>query len=232
MKKINGGKLALVLLILLVVGVAAIGYFKQSSDLTSASEAHAGDTATSGKIDPALLVVKPSDIIIGDVNALVTIVEYSSLSCSHCAHFHAQTLPDLQKEFITPGKVKLVVRHFPLNEPAIRGSQLVECAGNNGLSRASFLKVLFDMQAQWAFSDGFMADLKRIALVGGMDSAALESCMADKDLETQILLTRQEAGDGLGIDGTPSFFINGVKLQAGPSIEEFRKAIKTAEETR
>lgn len=232
MKKVNGGKLALILVVLLVVGGAAFGYFKQSKDLTSASDAHAGDASTPGKIDPALLVVKPADIIIGDVNALVTIVEYSSLSCSHCAHFHEKTLPDLQKEFITPGKVKLVMRHFPLNEPAIRGAQLVECAGNNGLSRANFLKVLFEMQAQWAFSEAFMADLKRIALVGGLDSAAFESCMADKDLETRILLTRQEAGDGLGIDGTPSFFIDGVKMQAGPSIEEFRKAIKVAEDAR
>jgi len=158
---------------------------------------------------------------------MVTIVEYASLSCTHCAHFHETVFPELQKEFITPGKVKLVLREFPLNEPAIKAAELVECAGQNGLERANFVKVLFNMQAKWAFDDKFLASLKQIAGVGGIDSAAFDSCMADKALETKILAGRQDAEKNLGVNATPTFFINGVRYDGERTIEGFRTAIAT-----
>ncbi len=230
----SSGKLVIIALVALVGGLAGFGYFNQAAKLddtaqhASSSEPATSEPATSSTIDTTILEIKKDDIVLGDSKAPVTMVEYSSLSCPHCANFHAKTLPDVEKNFIETGKVKLVVRAFPLNEPAAKGAMIVECAGQNGLKRENFLKVLFDMQAQWAFSEGFLKDLKQIALVGGLDSAAFDSCVNDKDLETRILTSRQEAETKLAISSTPTFFINGKKFEGEPSIDGFKQALDAA----
>ena len=225
----NTSKLFLFVVVALVGGAAGYGYYSQN--VAIAQQASKADEPASAGVTAeqlAVLAPKPSDIILGDSNALVTVVEYSSLSCSHCANFHEKVLPAFQKEFIDTGKVKLVVRHFPLNEPALKAAEIVECAGHNGLERANFLKVFFNLQAQWAFGETFLKDLKQIALVGGIDSAAFDSCAADKSIETRILAMRQDAATILGVNSTPSFFIDGTKLAGAPSIEGMREAIKAA----
>lgn len=224
-KTTGSGKLILILFVALIGAAAGYGYFSQTAKL---SDEPSVEKTAEAPVDQALLTPKPNDIIIGDNNAIVTMVEYSSLSCPHCANFHETILPTLEKEFITTGKAKLVVRYFPLNEPALKASQVVECAGKTGLKRESFIKVLFDMQQQWAMSESFLKDLKQIALVGGMDSATFDSCVADKDSETQILAARQEAGTKLNIEATPTFFINGMKYEGEYSVAGFRKALEGA----
>jgi protein-disulfide isomerase len=225
--KSHKGKIIALVVLLLIAGVGGFGYFKQANHLETEEKASEVATAAA-QTDLSVLTMRPNDIIVGDVNALVTIVEYSSLSCSHCQHFHQKVLPDIQKEFITPGKVKLVIRHFPLNDPALKASTLVECAGAKGNQRSSFLEVLFENQAKWAFSDDFMKNLKQIALVGGIDSAAFESCMADKDLENRILMGRIEGAQKLGITSTPTFFVNGTKVIGASSIDVMRTSINAA----
>jgi protein-disulfide isomerase len=221
----HSSKLFLFALVALIGGAAGYGFYSQNAKISSDSAAAAPASTEASSEQQALLTPKPSDIILGDSNALVTIVEYSSLSCPHCAHFHEKVLPQLEKEFITTGKAKLVIRHFPLNEPALRAAEIVECAGKNGLERSNFVKVFFNLQAQWAFGETFLNDLKQIALVGGIDSAAFDSCAADKAIETRILAMRQDGEKVLGVNSTPSFFVNGVKLEGAPTIEALRTAI-------
>lgn len=218
--KASSKKLVLFIVLALVGGAAGYGYFSQSAKLGSEGEEHA--------IERSALAGKPTDIIMGDVNAMVAIVEYSSLSCPHCAHFHEEVLPQLDKEFLQTGKAKLILRHFPLNESALRGAMVVECAGQNKLSRENFLKVLFKMQTQWAMSEHFLEDLRKIALVGGLDSAAFDSCIADQALEARLVTARAEADEKLHVRSTPTFFINGLKLEGQPTIEAFRTAIGAA----
>jgi protein-disulfide isomerase len=221
-KPAYGSKLIAFIVVAIIGAAAGFGYFKQSSALNESE-------AKTVKADSNVLSPRPADIIIGDVNALVTIVEYMSMSCTHCAHFHQTVMPDLTKEFITPGKVKLIVRHFPLNEPAMRGAMVVECTAQGGLDRTKFIKVLLDMQEKWAFTEDFLKNLKQISLVGGLDSAAFDSCVADKDLEARILASRKEAEEKLKVDSTPAFYINGVKFEGDRTIEGFRKGISAAE---
>ncbi|MDX2095875.1 MAG: DsbA family protein [Alphaproteobacteria bacterium] len=223
----NSGKLFLFAMVALIGGAMGYGYFAQSSKLSAESGTAAANPQLSTE-QRALLTPKPSDIILGDSNALVTIVEYSSLSCPHCAHFHEKVLPGLEKEFIDTGKVKLVMRHFPLNEPALAAAKIVECAGRNGLERNNFMKVFFNLQAQWAFGESFLKDLKQIALVGGIDSAAFDSCATDKTIETRILTMRQAAAEKLGVNSTPSFFVHGTKFVGEPSLAGLRAAIAAA----
>lgn len=235
-KASHAGKIAILLLIVIVGGGTGLGYFNLASKLDEgekdkpAAEAHQHDASAEQKpevtIDAELLKAKPTDIILGDANALVTVVEYASLTCPHCAHFVQDILPELEKRYITTGKVKFVYRHFPLNEPAIKGAELVECAQTNNLPRENFVKVLFSMQQQWAFSEKFLEDLKKIALVGGIDSAAFDSCMADKELETRVLSSRQEAETKLGVTSTPTLFVNGAKYEGEMTADAIGKAIE------
>lgn len=224
-KKSHSPKIILTLIVLMAVGLAGYGYFSQSADLRH-DEAEAAE-ANLEPLDPAdpLFIAKPGDLVTGNANAPVTIIEYASLSCPHCAHFTNDELPAVKKQLLDNGKAKLVFRHFPLNEPALRGSQLVEC--QTGDARHKMLHTLFARQKDWAFEETFRDKLKAIAAENGMDAAAFDSCLNDKEGENAILAVRQEAATRARVNSTPTFFVNGVKLEEAGSAASLSKAMET-----
>ena len=171
----------------------------------------------------------PNDRILGDKNAKVTLIEYASLSCPHCAEFHISVLPAIQKEYIDSGKVRFIFRDFPLNAPAVMGSQLTQCVAkhNGNESYFSALKILFEQQKDWTFAQDVKAKLAIIAKGVGLDEKTFEACLQDKEIETFILTSRLEADKKLGINSTPSFLINGEKAEHLGSVEAVRKALDT-----
>lgn len=173
-----------------------------------------------------LLSVQPDDIVFGRKDAPVTIIEYSSLSCPHCAHFHNEEFSDLETRYIDTGSAKLVVRPFPLNAPALKGALLVDCV--DMAEKQKFLKVLFAMQRQWAFSESYLDSLKQIAAVGGVSNEAFDTCMKDKAREDAIIAKVEKASESLAIEATPTFFINGTKWTSTPSADAMGAAIEKA----
>lgn len=190
--------------------------------------AQSGEPAqAAGEKIPALSaaeLLKPmaDDAILGDPNAPVTIIEYASLSCPHCAHFHAEVLPQLEKNYIETGKVKFISRPFPLNEPALRAAQIAACAGKDKYH--AFLKVFFSTQEKWV-SEDFKKSLTTLAGVGGMGQEQVDKCLADTAVEKAILISRQQGADTLKIESTPTFFVEGKKLEANHKYEELTKLI-------
>jgi protein-disulfide isomerase len=176
--------------------------------------------------EPFVYVASPDDIVTGVPNAPVTVVEYASLSCPHCAHFHNDVFAELRKRYIEPGKLKLVFRHFPLNAPALSGAVTVNCVEPN--ERAKFLKVLFAAQDKWAFDGNFQDAIAGIVSVGGLTFERLSACRLDKTIEERILKTRQEAAQKGWVESTPTFYINGVKYEGDRSLEEISKVIEAA----
>lgn len=229
-KKSNAGKVTLILIVLFAAGLGGFGYLNQSSELRNDSEAaETHDHAEGPKADPSdpIFIATAGDLVIGQSTAPVTIVEYSSLSCPHCAHFHTAVLPEVKSKLLDTGRAKLVFRHFPLNESALRGAQLVDCAPAD--KREALLKTLFENQKAWAFNeDTNKDDLKRLAATGGMDAAQSDSCLADKEGENAILATRQEATTKIGVNATPSFYVNGVELGNWQDVDNFANAIDEA----
>lgn len=227
-KKSHTGKVTLILIVLFAVGLAGFGYFSQTSELRNSTEAAVPEQA---KVEP-LPVTDPvfqanaDDIVIGKSEAPITIVDYSSLSCPHCAHFHTEILPVVKKQLLDTGKAKLVFRHFPLNEPALRGAQLVDCTSAG--KRVAMLDTLFAMQKNWAFTENFKDDLKKLAAASGMDAAQFDSCLADKESENAILATRQDAATRVGVNATPSFFVNGVAVETPGNAADFLKSVEAA----
>ena len=175
-----------------------------------------------------ILDINEEDFIIGDINAPVTIIEYASLSCSHCANFHHNTLPQLQKEYIDTGIIKIVFRDFPLNYPALMGSLLLQCIDHN--IRFEYLSALFILQPKWVKPEVEIVkkELFKIMQTGGMTKENFNKCLNNTDLEQKILQGLMDAQNEFNIGTTPSFIINGTLLKGNQSIKDFRKTINKA----
>ncbi|MEQ1790063.1 MAG: thioredoxin domain-containing protein [Rickettsiales bacterium] len=174
----------------------------------------------------AVLAITDTDKVLGKKDAPVTIVEYASMSCSHCAKFHNDVLPQLKKDFIDTGKVKLVFRQFPHNAPALKAAMISQCSKHDYFG---VIAKLFANQSEWAFNmDEFPTKLAAQAKAHGMNKADFDKCLSNKEIETKILAGVKQATDKLGVSSTPTFFINGTKGDHLHSVQEFRKAIEAA----
>ena len=160
---------------------------------------------------------------IGDPNAPVTIIEYASLTCPHCAHFQKDVLPQLKERYIATGKVRLIYRDFPLDQRALAASILAHCAGPERYF--GFLDVLFKTQEGWARADDYLAALKQIGKLGGLTDAQMAACFADQDLTNRILQSRLDAQSQHDVNSTPTFIIGGKAYAGARDIEEFASLI-------
>lgn len=152
----------------------------------------------------------PSDYVLGNKDAKVIMIEYASLSCPHCAHFYNSIMPDIHKKYIDNGKIRYILRQYPLNEPALRGAMLVDCMGEQGTEKYYlFNKVLFDAQTKWAFDGNWQSALETIASVGGVSKEQFSACLSDTTRETKVLKGKMQAVNDLKIPHTPYFFIAG-----------------------
>jgi protein-disulfide isomerase len=166
----------------------------------------------------ALAATPAGEHVIGDPNAPVTIIEYASLSCSHCATFHRETLPKLKERYLDTGKVKLIFRDFPLEQNAFTAAMLARCAGPERQGR--FIDVFFAQQDRWARAKDPAAALKQLARLGGMGEPEIEACLADKSVDDAVLRTAFEGRDKHGVRSTPTFVINGKSHPGALSIDE------------
>ena len=157
----------------------------------------------------SILEVKENDFYIGEENAPITIIEYASMSCSHCADFHNDTLEELKKEFIDTGKVKFIFRDFPFNYPALAGSMILRCVPDE--VRYDYMNGLYKLQNSWVNRDHSKtrSELYKIMQSGGMQQDDFDACLSNVDLENQLLEGVMEAQKEYKIDSTPSFIVNG-----------------------
>lgn len=245
MTKKHSNKFVWIVVLIVVALAAGLGYYSNSLQLRAVDEANANsnkaeaaddehdhdhDEAPQTPFDGSVLAPRDGDIVIGKATAPNVIVEYSSLSCPHCAHFHKDMLPEIKKQLIDTGKAKHIVRYFPLNLPALRAAETVECGPK--AKRLDVLESLYAKQEEWAFTPTFLDKLKEIAKSHGIDAAAFDSCMADEALEAKILNNRKEGMEKLHIKGTPSFFLNGkpLTMKGGLTTEAFIEAVETPAE--
>lgn len=211
------------LLVLVLVAVGAGGWFYISGKnigsispaSTSGSSAEAGDGP----------VVTPEDKFIGKEGAPVTIVEYFSLGCPHCRNFHENILPKLKTEYIDTGKARLVFRDFPLDGVAFAAASLTHCV--NDLAYFAMVDTIFAQQDVWHVQGG-VAQLATIAKSAGLDQAAFDACIKDKERNGKIVAAQKEAADTFKVEATPTFFVNGKKIGAGGDYDSMKQAIDAA----
>lgn len=170
-----------------------------------------------------VLAVSPDDRILGKTDAPITIIEYASLTCPHCRDFDTETLPQLKAKWIDTGKAKLVLRDYPLDEPAMRAAMIARCAPPERFY--AFIDTFFRDQEQWAMARDYRAALERLALLGGISKQRFAACIADKAGEDRVVNSRLVATRTLGVNATPTFFINGTKLDGAPTLEAFDRVL-------
>ncbi len=189
-----------------------------------AGAASAAAQSASVAVDQLMAGEALPDLPIGKSDAPITIVEYASMTCSHCAAFYAQTFPVLKSKYIDPGKVRFILREFPLDPLATAGFMLARCAGDD--KRNALVDLLFAQQKNWAFTDKPLESLAALVKQAGLGQEAFESCLKDQELYNKINKMRDHASEKFGVSSTPTFFINGQKQSGEISPEALDKLLQ------
>ena len=163
------------------------------------------------------------DMALGSLDAPLTIIEYASLTCPHCAAFQRDTLPEIKKEYVDTGLVRMVYRDFPLDSLALAAAMLARCSGPERYF--GFVEVLFRSQSSWANSDNPRQELVRIARLANMPEETFDTCLKDTALLKGIQARAEEAKKKYGIDSTPTFIVGDRKLPGSIPFKDFKEII-------
>jgi protein-disulfide isomerase len=168
------------------------------------------------------------DQAVGSATAPVTIVEYASVTCPHCASFHVETYPKLKEKYIDTGKVRLIFREFPTGpvNASIAGFMLARCSGDKYFP---MIGAMFEQQQAWIANP--YEGLLRIARQAGMTQEAFETCLKDRNLANEIVESGRRAVDKFRVESTPTFFVNGTKIVGAQPLAAFEKAIEAVLKT-
>lgn len=221
----KGGK-RLVFIVTCVLMVLAAGWFvvlrtQASAGTTDGKSLPGAVRGTTVDVDAAM-----ADRVLGDPKAPVTIDEYASLTCSHCAHFSKTTFDKLKEEYIDTGKVKFIYHDFPLNAPALEAAMVARCLPADKYFQ--FIKFLFETQEQWAFSKDYSASLKQNSKLLGLSEEKYDACVNDEMLKARLVTVMQKASDDLEIQSTPTFIVNGdpkARISGALPLDAFKKVI-------
>ena len=203
-----------------LTGLAALIGF---SPLRLIADAMAQSATASDVAKPVSL----PDMALGPANASVTIIEFASMTCPHCAAFNKDVFPKIKSEYIDTGKIRYVFREFPLDIKAAAGSMLARCiAKDDSAKYFAVVDMLFRQQDDWVMKNT-TETLTRIGKQAGLSQQAVEDCLKDQALLDKIAADQKYANEVLKVNSTPTFFINGEMIKGETSFEEFDKKIKS-----
>ena len=184
----------------------------------------AGIWLPAGPARAAEMAIFEDDRILGSAEAPITIIEYSSLTCPHCASFHAGALPQIKETWIADGRVRLVYRHFPLDAAALRAAAVANCI--EGERYFGFLDLLFKSQKRWAKPGGALEGLGQMARLAGMSQEKFEACANDEAEMDRILTRRQDGIQTYRVESTPTLIINGERFEGPRSFSALERRFK------
>jgi protein-disulfide isomerase len=201
-----------------LTGLAALAGFSPLRLISSAMAQSAADVAKP---------VSLPDMVLGPKDASVTITEYASMTCPHCAAFNAEVFPKIKSTYIDSGKVRYVFREFPLDIKAAAGSMLARCIAKDDAGKYfTVIDLLFKSQGDWVMKNT-TETLTRIGKQAGLSQQNVEDCLKDQALLDKISADQKYAADVLKVNSTPTFFINGEVIKGEASFDEFDKKIKS-----
>jgi protein-disulfide isomerase len=201
-----------------LTGLAALAGFSPLRLIAEAMAQSASDVAKPQSLP---------DMALGPANASVTITEYASMTCPHCAAFNENVFPKIKSEYIDSGKVRYVFREFPLDIKAAAGSMLARCIAKDDAGKYfAVIDMLFKQQNDWVVKNT-TETLTRIGKQAGLSQQAVEDCLKDQALLDKIAADQKFANEVLKVNSTPTFFINGEMIKGETSFEEFDKRIKS-----
>lgn len=155
--------------------------------------------------------LRETDFVLGDMDAPVTLIKYASLTCPHCADFHAATAAELKHGPIPEGRVRYVHRHFPLDQSALVAAMLLHCGNGSHERYFALLDILYTEQRDWAGANDPVDALRRIAARTGLNAEEFATCLTNQPLADRILAERAEGAETFGVRATPTLLINGAR---------------------
>jgi protein-disulfide isomerase len=199
---------------------AAAGYTLGAMQLVGLTSA----VAQNARVDVEQLMADEAlpDVVEGQANAPITMVEYASMTCTHCAAFHTKVYPTLKSKYIDTGKVKYILREFPLDPLATAGFMVARCSGDK---REAMIDLLFSQQKNWAFIDKPLDGLANIVKQTGMSQESFEKCLKDQGLYDKVNQVRDRGAEKFNVNATPTFFINGKRVSGEMTVEQLDKEI-------
>lgn len=172
------------------------------------------------------LDIMPGDRVMGSMMAPVTMIEYASMTCSHCAEFTLKTMPQVKKDWVATGKVKYVLRDLAWDDMAVGITKVARCAPAQ--QYYGIVEAFFKNQMNIVTSNDPLAEIKNVAAGFGMDGAKVEACVKDAELHARVEASKKTATEVLGIRGTPTTFVNGVKIDGAAPYEEVKPVLEAA----
>lgn len=171
------------------------------------------------------LAAATADRVLGNPKAPVTVIEYASLTCPHCAQFHTDILPDIKARYVDTGKVKIIFRDFPLDKVALDASMLARCAPPDRFFAT--LQVLFATQTKWISADDTTAALVQTVGDLGMKPDEAKACLANDQLKEAVVKSRFDGDKAWNIQATPTFILNdGAFVVIGANADRFLEGLK------
>jgi protein-disulfide isomerase len=213
----------IVAVVIFFVGIRDEGSTSLTETSAPAAEMAEAPEGAATNADDLLAPGPLPDKVLGDANAPVTVVEYASLSCSHCREFHDTTFPEVKKRYIDTGKVRFIYRDFPLDQFATAGAMLARCSEDNYFA---VIDAFFSQQEQLLSAQDPLEWLKGFGKQVGFTEETLEACLSNQELMDNILAVRQRASEKFGVNSTPTFFFNGKIKRGALTIEEFEKEVE------
>jgi protein-disulfide isomerase len=206
--------------VIAILAAGGAGYDLWGPPGTAAAQGAAGgEVAMADLLAPGPL----GDQIQGQADAPVTIVEYASMTCPHCSHFHETTYPEMKKKYIDTGKVRFIFREFPLDQLALAASMLARCAGNDKFF--PLIDAFFAQQKEWAAVQKPLQPMLTIAKQAGFTEQTFNECLTNQQLEQNIKESATRAAQKFKVNSTPTFFINGKMFRGALTPDELDKQV-------
>ena len=200
------------------IAVLGAGYYHWSRPDTAVAQTAGGEVPLAELMQPGPL----GDEVLGAANAPVTIIEYASMTCPHCAHFHKTVYPELKKKYVDTGKVRFIFREFPLDPVALAASMLARCAGNDKFF--PLVEAFFAQQKDWVVQKPLQPMLS-IAKQAGFTQQSFDQCLANQQIEQALVEQRTRAAQKFNVNPTPTFFINGKIFRGALTPDELDKQV-------
>lgn len=173
--------------------------------------------------DDLLVTGALEDKFIGNANAPITIIEYASMTCSHCSNFHETVLPKIKEKYVDTGIVKFIFREYPIDQLAIVASMLGRCVEDD--KYFPFINILFQQRDQW-ITEQPIEPLKILSKQAGLSGELFDQCLANQELLDSLLWVKKYASEKLAVTSTPTFFINNKMITGSKSFETFENEIQ------
>jgi protein-disulfide isomerase len=214
------------LLLAVAVAVVAVagGIFYYVGQPTGSAIPVTGSALAQGTDDELMVAGPLGEIALGDPSAPVTVIEYASMTCSHCAHFHETTFTPFKEKYIDTGKVYFIFREFPLDPLATAAFMLARCLPEERY--LPLVDILFRQQKNWAFTDDPSGALLNIVKQAGFTQETFNTCLTNQQILDGVNWVKNRGAQDFEVSATPTFFINGTKKSGALSLETLDQEIE------